>query len=168
MHLSKANDKIKAFTLTEVMVTMVVSSLVILLAYAALQMINNYFIQTGHNNEVYSERLGLRTVLSTDIDQCDSIKAAHGAVQIYHNHGLISWYSDSSVVIRQAGVGDGVASKVFGVGINSINSFESNHRGLISRVALGLIDESGDSTFFNFYKHYALGMALSRGEVLPP
>ncbi len=163
MRLNKLNHKVNAFTLTEVMITMIVSSLVILLAYAALQMINNYFIRTGHNNEIYSERIGMRTILTTDIDLCDSIKANVNGVAIYFENSQVDWYGDSTIIIRQTSVEGNDAQKIFRVGPNVIHASFGENEGLVSRVGLGLIDEAGDSTFFNFYKHYALGVAVVRG-----
>ncbi len=162
MFRTKIDHKLKAFTLTEVMITMVISSLVILLAYAALQMMNNYFIRTGHNNEVYSERLGMRTVLSTDIDLCDSIMENENGIVIFSGGNEVEWYGDSTVIIRHKAIGDNDGQKVFGVGTNILHATIGKNEGLVSRVGLGLIDEAGDSIFFNFYKHYTLGVAVAR------
>lgn len=157
------NHKIKAFTLTEVMVTMVVSALVVLLAYSALQMLNNYFWRAGQHNELYSERLGLRTVLAIDVDRCDSIKQLldQQGIVLYMEEQAILWKAEGSTVIRQQGLED-LEAKIFKVGPTLIKGREQSLQNLLSTLRLAMADGEEDSSIFYFHKHYPLDLSINR------
>lgn len=147
---------IRAFTLTEVMITMVVSSLVILLAYTALQMMNHYFLRTGQDNELHAERLGMRTIMARDVDSGDSIRFSEDVLAIYHEKEVISWMSDSTVLIRNTGSDEELDIKIFRVGKNVLFISKLPSHRLIEMVGVALAGQGEDTTFFRFFKRYGL------------
>lgn len=93
--------KVEAFTLSEVVVTMVVSSLVILLGYSVLTMVSGYFSKSTAQNDLYSERLIVRTLLSNDINQCDSVRFKDSKLQVFQMNDTIVWRTALDTLKRE-------------------------------------------------------------------
>lgn len=97
----KSRHKIEAFTLSEVVVTMVVSSLVILLGYSVFTTVSGYFSKSTAQNDLYSERLIVRTLLSNDINQCDSIRFTDSKIQVFQMNDTIFWETKADTLKRE-------------------------------------------------------------------
>lgn len=150
--------RIDSFTLTEVIVTMVVSSLVVLLAYMALQMLNNYFVRTNYESALYSERLSMRTVLTKDLDQADSVKWEDPELHIYSPNTLVSWQADSTLLLRKRG--DEIKS--FRVGRSEVSPEYFALTGLVGQIDIGWLVGTNDSVVFTFHKPYTLATRMNR------
>lgn len=148
----KGSDKHKvhAFTLSEVIVTMVVSSLVILLAYSVFTMVNGYFRRCTVQNDLYAERLIVRTLLSNDVNRCDSLKLSNGELQVFQMMDTIIWESKMDTLKRQYVGG----IKSFVVGHHSLKY----HQEEFAFNQLKVLFQNGevDSLEFSFVKQYDL------------
>ncbi|MGB0177136.1 MAG: PulJ/GspJ family protein, partial [Owenweeksia sp.] len=81
----KGSRKIDAFTLTEVMITMAVSAVVVALSYMTYTMIGNYFQIVQDQNNRHNEWLSARLFMSRDISSSDSVLGSEGSVMFYRN-----------------------------------------------------------------------------------
>ena len=136
--MTKGKHHIAAFTLSEVVVTMVVSSLVILMAYSVLSIVNGYFTRSQGQNELCTERLAMRTLLSNDIDRCDSLKQRNNHLWVYRQHDSIQWGGRGDTLTR---VESGL-SKSFLVGGHRLQELnvKQEQRGVIVSLAMGKED----------------------------
>lgn len=136
--MTKGKSHIAAFTLSEVVVTMVISSLVILIAYSVLGIVNGYFTLSQGQNELYTERLAMRTLLSNDIDRCDSIRQSNKHLWVYQQEDSIQWGGSGDTLTR---VESGF-SKSFSVGGHRLQevNVKQEQRGVIVSFAMGKED----------------------------
>lgn len=123
---------------------MVISSLVILMAYAVLGIVNGYFTLSQGQNELYAERLAMRTLLSNDIDRCDSLKQKNNDLWVYRQEDSIQWGGRGDTLTRL----ESDLSKSFSVGGHGLKvvNIKQEQRGVIVSLATG----KEDSVFYTF------------------
>lgn len=152
---------LKAFTLTEVLVTMALSSILVIVTYMAYNMLGTYFQRTSQSNDLHSERLSFRMLFSREMDQADSILHHENILSVYHGDELRDWGFGENTITR--GQGD---RKTFAVGSHVLkvekysSSLENKSSNLVSGVTIAWPDGE-DSTVFRFYKEYPLSLEIN-------
>lgn len=146
----RSRHKVPAFTLGEVMVTMVVSSLVILLGYSVFTMVSGYFSKSTAQNDLYAERLLVRTILSNDINQCDSMRLRDARLQVFQMRDTIFWETRGDTLTREKSND----LKKFIVGSHSLRLREEEH----SYIQVKILFPNGeeDSLDYSFVRPFDL------------
>lgn len=144
------NHKVQAFTLSEVIVTMVVSSLVILLGYSVFTMVNGYFNKSAAQNDLYAERLIVRTLMSNDINQCDSMSFTDSKLSVFQMNDTILWESSTDTLKRENA--DDI--KKFIVGTHSLSFQEVEYA--FTRTNVIFPNGEGDSLRFSYIRPFDL------------
>ncbi len=165
MRIIKYKQKLKAFTLTELIVIMVISSFVIILSYSVVQMINHYFIRSSHSNTLNAELLGFRATFAKDLDQCDSVKHLPLGLILYRSNQEIIWTTDSNFIVRETIIKDEPTPFRFEIGTVKISSSESEYGGLVGLISFELLTDNDSEMVLRFKKSYSLETIVNRGIV---
>lgn len=148
--MSQRKNKIKAFTLTEVMVTMAISSLVVIMSYSVYRMLNVYFNRVQDSNSLHSERLSFRLMMAGDVHCADSILFKDNILSLYCDRNEIQWYQKGEhSLVRKAG-----EEKEFIIGEHQILTFRHPRLRYICDVNVIFSPETGHPLPFQFRKHY--------------
>ena len=153
----RKSRKIKAFTLTEVMITMAVSAVVVALAYMTFNTIGNYFRLVQDQNNRYNEWLSARLFLSRDITKADSLHFAESSLLVYGNDTLTAWTAVGDTLLRNDGV-----VKNFGLQAFGLQAYTDPETGLVNQVVLSQYRENDDSLYFRFYKTYPIAFQINK------
>lgn len=157
--MSRFQKKIDAFTLTEVMISMAISSVVIMLSYFSYEMLNTYFAKVTRDNEFNSECLSFRLAISRDIEQADYILQNGEALDLYYKTDKTSWYSNADTLVRTS---DNDIEKKFYLRPHVTNINKDHKTNYVNQIRVVYFDGSGDSTSFNFYKDYPIATYINQ------
>lgn len=89
-----------AFTLAELLVAMVITSLVIAIGYTAWMLIQKQQLRYEEKAVVYEEIARFETQLRWDVDQCDSISGNNNTLSLRLKQGDVSYRFPDSLVVR--------------------------------------------------------------------
>lgn len=153
----RKSRKIEAFTLTEVMITMAVSAVVVALAYMTFNTIGNYFKLVQERNNRYNEWLSARLFLSSDITRADSLHFTESSLLVYGNDTLTAWTVLGDTLQRNDGV-----MKDFGLQAFDWQAYTDLETGLVNQVVLSQYRENDDSLYFRFYKTYPIAFQINK------
>lgn len=92
-------NKLKAFTLMEMMVVMVVSSVAISICFACFNLIQRQFLRFKERQEAFSVHLEIDRLLTKDFSDCRHIlKTQQGCSCIYDSHTVSYDFLDGMIV----------------------------------------------------------------------
>lgn len=157
----RTNHKLPAFTLTEVLVTMAISSLLIMLTYAVYSMLGTYFQRVNHQNELWSEKLGFRAAFVRDLDRADSVRYEAQEILFYREGEALAWKLDGANIIRGESP-EGFQPGAYSLKVQKLLSPKTGEAlPLVEQVALTW-PEGSDSSRFVFVKNYPLSILINR------
>ena len=125
------NKRFKAYTLSEIIVVLILTSIVVGLALSALRLIQQQMTALRYNNENNFQIKSLETKLSILFNQSESIKIADNQVYFYRlEDTLITKISPNAFVINQ----DSINLKI--IDFKSYFRGEANEAGNIDALSL--------------------------------
>jgi len=157
--MTSKKTHIKAFTLTEVIVTLAVSSIVISLAYYTYNTLNLYYAMMEKRNDTFAERLNLRYFLNKDLEESDSIKYFQNELICYSDSSVIKWQptaNDSALLRKQD-----LDIKEFEVNRFIWHMITDQKTGYINNVNIYFFQEK-DTVHFSYYKKYPVWVYLNK------
>ena len=102
----KINQRLAAFTLQEMVIVLVITSVLIGMAYFSYHAIHRYYrIYQLQSNEVL-EAYRLMDLIETDLEQASTIEVQADKIVLQIDGGAISYSSDREVFIRNRVVDD--------------------------------------------------------------
>lgn len=151
-------QRLQAFTLTEVLVSMALSSILVVFTYMFYQMLGSYFQQVSERNELYAERQSFRTIFSRDIDQSDSIKDIAGDLKMYTGGDSVTWSFGQAVVRSEK-----LMPKEFRLDGTMVETGfrTTNPAGLVTSIRVLWPSGAEDTLRLNFSKTYALNTLIN-------
>ena len=151
-------DKIPAFTLTEVLVTLAISSILIIMAYTTYTMLTAYFAKVNHDNTFNSECLTFRLFLTRDVEQSDYIVADDGNLSFKINGALVNWYSMEDTIVRKD-----TDTRKFYLKPHQISWGMDEKLNYVNSIQVHFLsnDETEYETF-SFYKNYPLHIYINK------
>ena len=97
------NRKLVAVTVLELIVAMLISSIVITMAYASYAMFSRLFFTFRNNNELSSEILLADRMLRKETDQSSVIIKTQNGIELYSAGGRVQYYNESDFLVRESG-----------------------------------------------------------------
>jgi prepilin-type N-terminal cleavage/methylation domain-containing protein len=156
--MSRKTQKISAFTLTEVMITMAITSIVITLSYYSYQMLNTYFNKFSEDNSFNAECMGLRTAMEKDLEAADYVLSTPNRIEFHTSTSIIKWYSVADTVVRST---QSDVEKRFRLKPHLLTVRKDSKTSYVNRVCFTYWDSSQDSIHFNFYKNYPVSTYIN-------
>lgn len=96
----KEAKKLKAFTIMEILITMIVSSIAISLIIGLYLNNQKALLQYMNISSVYSNNLDFLTLIKTDIEQSNYIIEAYSGIELHNKKQIIEYQFLESQVIR--------------------------------------------------------------------
>lgn len=144
--------KIKAFTILELMVALMISSLVIILGYSVFDTVNQLYLFRMDEHAKVEERLTIYYLLNKDLSESDRIMVQKNDFTAIKNFNEIKYSCfDEEIVREQAGITD-----TFEIEIELLDTYREGRKitvGIIDSIAINM--ESGQKFQFLFKKEYS-------------
>ena len=153
--------KIRAFTLVELLVVMVISGIVIAITYQIYFIANKQFMQYKKGNEKVTQEVILRGLLNNDFFQSESvIRKSENNIEMQLADEKINYEWRDEFIIRVTNASrDTFFLPVSLVELKFRNSSQDISAGLID--ALKIISENGDEEkYFCFFKEYSADVLM--------
>ena len=96
------NQKVKAFTIIEMTVVMLLSTVVISMAYFAFELLSKRYLKYKAQTEVYYKLTLLDQLLSKDFFLADSIKTDGEMLHTFQGNTICKYEFSQKYVVRQA------------------------------------------------------------------
>lgn len=116
--------KLKAFTIAELVVGMLLTSLVAGLAYHCFFLFQRQFTQLSERVSNNNEYLLLRKALQTDIDRADAVLDSTGSILMQPQNVLYT-FSNSSITRTQRAVTDSFRMQLISMDVQRVNNMVS-------------------------------------------
>jgi len=153
--------KLKAFTILELMVTMIISSLVIGIIYTSYDFIGKQFISYKVVNEEITEAMTSNSLINRDINDAGYIQKTTGGIHIiYKKEKSLNYIFEVQYVIREINnVRDTFSIPIFNVEMRLLNEKQLQTGGLIDELLL-TTQVTGETQQFRFKKQYAADVLM--------
>jgi len=109
------NNRVKAFTIMEVTVAMLIAGLVIGMTYTAYSVVSRSYQSFQQKNDDIAVLLQLDHLLKRDFAQADTIFKTANGLTFTNAKSMVNYQIDSSWIIRTSAVTDTFKVKVSGV-----------------------------------------------------
>lgn len=142
--------KLHAFTMMELLVTIVISSIVVSTALAVFVHINTYFSNNNNQQEEINKIISLQSLLNYDVEKAREIYCLSDRVLLTNSESLICYKFLDSYIIREHKAN----SDTFTLVSTDLSSEKlDNYCDLIKEVSFN-IETQHKQWFFRFYKQY--------------
>ena len=128
---SLIHRKFKAFTLGELIVAMILSSVVVMSGYLVYQMMNRQLTHFKENSAIYFHVHEFKNTLSSDVLDCQRMYLEKENIQLKISHDSILYVFHSEYIIRKTSL----SSDTFNFKLPSVSGSFNN-----KNVSSGLID----------------------------
>jgi hypothetical protein len=95
--------KLKAVTVLELIVAMLISSIVIIMAYSSYSMFSRLFFTFRNNSELSCEILQADRFLRKETDQSSVILKSGDGIDLYSAAGRVHYFQDADYLVREFG-----------------------------------------------------------------
>jgi prepilin-type N-terminal cleavage/methylation domain-containing protein len=136
------NNKVKAFTLMEITVTMLIAALVISIAYSAYLLVGKSFLSYTVKQDEMADVISLERLIKKDLDRAGIIRKAERGISLRDTNGSISYQFLQDRVIRQA-----LMSDTFKVRTENVTVYFEQHA-ISSNETDAVIDEIAFDVLF--------------------
>lgn len=149
--------KIKAFTLIEMIITLVLISVVLIMIVSSFNIISKYFSLSQINRELNEECVSARLVLRQDFIEADSIYWNEEILKIYKQNNWVNWYTEKEKLIRQEFKDNNEElDKSFLLRSHLLEVKKLNQRKWVSSLQLTLLKNEKPYRTLTFYKDYPI------------
>ena len=132
---SRNKTKVAAFTIVELIVTMLIGAIVISAGYTLLSMINNGYSSFYKNQKKISDFILLNSLVETDFDKADLIYQNTNNLRFVRDRRSVEYTFNKSEVIRK----DSILTDTFHFGASKINAAFRGQE--VSGAKIKLIDQ---------------------------
>lgn len=132
--------KIKAFTIIDLLLGMILSSIVISICIRTLQSVNSELRQNSKNQIKRMDESNVKCYFIYDAENADSLKPDNGNIMIFKNSELIRWVFQERSIIRNSDT----------LEVNADVVFLQNELNLIEEIKFEFLNGSS----FKFKKKY--------------
>lgn len=148
-------QKIKAFTLMELLIGMIVGCIIIALGYSTYTiMFNQYSSYKTIKNKVV-EIMQLNNVINTDVIAADFITYSDNKLTLNKSDTLLEYYFNDSYIIRTNNIfADTFQLKTINVLVTSVDSTGLNVTDMLTNFNFDML-VLGDTEHFTFTKNYS-------------
>lgn len=151
---------LKAFTLMELLVGMIISSLVIVFSYGAYELIYKQFLMYKSVKSKVVETTQFTTVLTTDFSNAQTVRFANNTIDLQLDNNTICYKLLDSVVVREfQEVSDTFQLKPIDIIANEVYPSQMQDNMLIDQILFDA-DVNGEVQHFTFVKHYPADVLL--------
>lgn len=149
----KLNKKIKAFTIIELLMVMMLSGIVIGLTFLYFAQFRHYLQSTYKQEDSYSELYRFQFAIQKDIVFAQEIYApSTDEILIRFANNEIKYLFDNSWVVRETQLAtDTIKLKIFDVSFN----IQPEYNNLVKSIDIELEAESDKSLLLSFTKEYS-------------
>lgn len=149
-------SKTKAFTILEMIITLVVISIVMIMIVSAFTMISTYFSLSQINRELNEECISVRLVMKQDVIEADSIFWDDEVLKIYKENTRVNWYSEKENLTRQEIKENNELEKTFLLRSHFLEAKIRKQKRWVRSVQLHLLKNEKPHRTLTFYKEYPI------------
>ncbi len=153
--------KLKSFTLFELLITMLLISVVMLIAINSFGFVTKYFKLIQTNRELDAECISFRQILKRDFELADSLKWEEKNLLVYQGVNTNKWLSLDSVLIRKDEKLDIQVDKIFQLENTVLAIRKLNKKGLVTDLEVIIAEGEANEQSFRFYKKYPISSLIN-------
>lgn len=152
--------KLKAFTLVELLVTMLISSIVIGICYTSYQIVSKQFNDYKALNEKTVEVMLLNELIEKDFLQADSVMKDNMNVVCFNNNNQITYnFNNNRILRKQTEVQDTFFIQSENVQLKFDDKIAENYQSLIDELSFEA-KVIGEQEHFIYRKTYAADVLI--------
>jgi len=99
-------NKVKAFTIIEVTISMMIAAIVIGIAYTAYTIINKSYLSYNTKHEEIAVLLRLNELMTKDFDHADIVEKSDSGLTIKMGINVINYVLAPNYIVRTSGIAD--------------------------------------------------------------
>jgi type II secretory pathway component PulJ len=152
-------NKLPGFTLADVLVGMLISSIVLTSAYSGFERISVLFRSFKKNNEKIHDLTLFNRLLVQDFSRCNYISGESNAIRCIYNDREVDYTFSETYVLRKYSRVD-----TFNLGVKNVSMIPLSEEDYFSAPVISeckLQLNSEDSLFFHYKKEYAADILLA-------
>jgi prepilin-type N-terminal cleavage/methylation domain-containing protein len=151
--------KIKAFTIMEVTITMMIAAILMGITYTAYSIVSRSYLSFNTKNKDMAELEQLDGLLKKDFDRAEIILKEADGISIKHTDRTINYQFNPDYIIRTSGITDTfkiktgeIATSFEGQPVNEANSSHEQNR--LVQLDLSLLFQN-EKIPYHYYKQYS-------------
>ncbi len=98
--------KVKAFTIIEITISMLIAALVIGIAYTAYTIVNKSYLSYNNKHEEMAVLLRINELMTKDFDHADIIEKSDSGLTIIRGSNMINYVFTPDYIVHTAGIVD--------------------------------------------------------------
>jgi len=152
-------NKIKAFTIMEVTITMMIAAILMGITYTAYSIVSRSYLSFNTKNKDMAELEQLDGLLKKDFDRAEIILKETDGISIKHTDRTVSYQFNPDYIIRTAGITDTfkiktgeITTSFEGRPVNEANASQEQNR--LDQLDLNLLFQN-EKIPYHYYKQYS-------------